>query len=202
MLVLLLLGTVSVDCVHHLSSKCRARDAWCKCHVASFFIVSLHVLHCMFCCCSQHSRRGRSEALICPIYLRFSVKRTSRLLVVFLALVLRRLTLLWPWLSLQNEYHHDTHNILMTPLSRSLARPPCGSKANCHGSPCCIRGTLILWALWRFTMMALIVSIMISDGFNCAHCDWRWCHCLLLLVATVPSSDPCIVFTARIFQYI
>jgi hypothetical protein len=49
-------------------------------------------------------------------------------------------------------------------------------------------------------MMALIVSIAISDGFDRAHRDWQWHHCLLLLGATVPSFDACIIFTARIFN--
>jgi hypothetical protein len=49
-------------------------------------------------------------------------------------------------------------------------------------------------------MMALIVSIAISDGFNHAHRDWRWRRCLLSLVVTVPSSDACGVFTAKIFN--
>ncbi len=70
----------------------------------------------------------------------------------------------------------------------------------CHSFPHCIRRTLILWALWRFTMMALIASIKISDGFDRAHRDWQWHRCLLLLVANVPSSDACVVFTARIFN--
>ncbi len=70
----------------------------------------------------------------------------------------------------------------------------------CHGSPHHIRRTLISWALWRFTMMALIASITISDGFDHAHCNWQWGCCLLLLVATVPSSNACVVFTARIFN--
>ncbi len=84
------------------------------------------------------------------------------------------------------------------PLLHLLARLPCSSKTDCHGSPHCIRGALVLRALLRFTMMALIASMVIDDGFNCAHCNW-WCHCrLLLLVATVPSSDACVVFTARI----
>ncbi len=38
-LVLLSLGTTSVDCLHHSSSKCCACDAWCKCHMTVFFIV-------------------------------------------------------------------------------------------------------------------------------------------------------------------
>jgi hypothetical protein len=50
--------------------------------------------------------------------------------------------------------------------------------------------------------MALIASIAISDGFDCAHHDWQWCLCLLLLVETVPSSDACIMFTARIFVHL
>ncbi len=70
----------------------------------------------------------------------------------------------------------------------------------CHGSPCRIRRMLVLWALLRFTMMALIASIAISDGFDCAHRNWLWRCCLLSLGATVPSSDACVVFTARIFN--
>jgi hypothetical protein len=70
----------------------------------------------------------------------------------------------------------------------------------CHGSLCRIRRTLVLWALWRFTMMALIASIAISDGFDCAHRNWRWRHCLLLLGTTVPSSNACVVFTGRILK--
>jgi hypothetical protein len=49
-------------------------------------------------------------------------------------------------------------------------------------------------------MLALIAFIAISDGFDCAYRDWQWCHCLLSLVATVPSSNACGVFTARIFN--
>jgi hypothetical protein len=70
----------------------------------------------------------------------------------------------------------------------------------CHGSPCCIRRMLVSWALWCFTMMALIASIAISDGFDHAHHDWWWHCCLLSLVAPVPSSVACIWFTARIFH--
>ncbi len=70
----------------------------------------------------------------------------------------------------------------------------------CRGSPCCVRRLLISWVLWRFTIMASIVSIAISDGFNCAHPDWQWHRCLLLLVATVPIYNTCNVFTARIFN--
>ncbi len=70
----------------------------------------------------------------------------------------------------------------------------------CHGSPRCIRKRLISWTLWRFTMMASIASIAISDGFIRAHCNWRWRCCLLLLRVTVPSSDACVLFTARIFN--
>jgi hypothetical protein len=67
-----------------------------------------------------------------------------------------------------------------------------------HGSPHCIRRTLVLWALWHFTMMASIASIAISGGFDCAHCNWWWHCCLLSLVATVPGYNACVVFTARI----
>ncbi len=40
---------VSVDCVRCLSSECRVRDVWCKCHVAVFSLFFLQVLHCVFC---------------------------------------------------------------------------------------------------------------------------------------------------------
>ncbi len=63
-----------------------------------------------------------------------------------------------------------------------------------------LEGRFVLWARWRFTMMASIVSIMISDGFDRAHRDWRWCRCLLSLVVTVPSINTCVVFTARFFN--
>ncbi len=70
----------------------------------------------------------------------------------------------------------------------------------CHGFPCRIRRTLVLWTLLCFTMRALIASIAIRYGYNHVHHNWQWCHCLLLLVATVPSSDACVVFTARVFN--
>ncbi len=89
---------------------------------------------------------------------------------------------LWQWLLSWDEYLCDTHDVLMTPLLRSLARPPCGSKANCHSSPCCIRGMLVSWALWRFTMMALNKSIAISDGFD------FWLHLLQLAMASLPVA--------------
>jgi hypothetical protein len=47
--------------------------------------------------------------------------------------------------------------------------------------------------------MASITSITIID-IGWAHRDWQWRRCLLLLVVTVPSSDTCVVFTARIFN--
>ncbi len=122
------------------------------------------------------------------------------IVVAFVALPSWQLTLLRRWLSSRDEYHHDTHDVLTTPLLHLLVRPPCGSKAHCHGSPRWVSRTLILWALWRFTMMASIASIAIIDGIDWAHRDWQWHHCLLLLVATVPSSDACIVFTARVFN--
>ncbi len=74
------------------------------------------------------------------------------------------------------------------------------SEVDCHCPSCQVRGTLVLWALWHFTMMASIASIAISNGFDCAHCYWWWHCCLLLLVVTVPSSDDYIVFTARIIN--
>jgi hypothetical protein len=49
-------------------------------------------------------------------------------------------------------------------------------------------------------MLAPIASIVISDGFDHAHRNWQWRHWLLLLVTTVPSSNACVVFTARIFN--
>ncbi len=70
----------------------------------------------------------------------------------------------------------------------------------CYGSLCCIRRTLVSWALWCFTIMASIAPITISDGFDRAHRDWRWRRCLLSLVVTVPSSNAYVVFTARIFN--
>ncbi len=58
-----------------------------------------------------------------------------------------------------------------------------------HGSPCRIRRMLVLWALWRFTMMASIASIAISDGFDCAHRNWRWRHCLCCMpLINVPKK--------------
>ena len=122
------------------------------------------------------------------------------LVVVFVALASRRLMLLWQWLLSRDEYHSDTHDVLTTPLLGLLARLPCGSEADCHGSPCCVRGALVSRALLRITMMVLIASMAINDGFDCAHCKWRCCCHLLPLVVTVPSSNACIVFTARIFN--
>jgi hypothetical protein len=48
------------------------------------------------------------------------------LVVVFVALASQQLMLLLQQLSLWDEYHHDTHDVLTTPLLCSLARPPCG----------------------------------------------------------------------------
>jgi hypothetical protein len=86
-------------------------------------------------------------------------------------------------------------------LLRLLARPPCGSKADRHGSPRCVRGAFVLRALLRITMMALIAFMAINDGFDGAHHDWGCRHCQLLLIVTVPGSNACVVFTARIFNY-
>jgi hypothetical protein len=59
-----------------------------------------------------------------------------------------------------------------------------------------------LQVLWHLTMMAFIASIAIDDGIDCVDCNWQWqwCCCLLLLVTTVPCSDACVMFTARIFN--
>ena len=37
-------------------------------------------------------------------------------------------------------------------------------------------------------------------NFDRANLNWQWRCCLLLLVATVPSSDACVMFTAKIFN--
>jgi hypothetical protein len=47
-------------------------------------------------------------------------------------------------------------------------------------------------------MMALIASIAIIDGIDWTRCDWQWHRCLLLLVATVPSTDACVILIARV----
>jgi hypothetical protein len=48
------------------------------------------------------------------------------LVVVFVTLALWQLMLLWQWLSSPDEYCHDTHDALTTPLLRLSTRPPCG----------------------------------------------------------------------------
>jgi hypothetical protein len=55
---------------------------------------------------------------------------------------------------------------------------------------------LVLQALWCLRIMVLIVSIAIGGGINCLHRNLQWRRCLLLLVATVPSSDAHIPFVA------
>jgi hypothetical protein len=84
------------------------------------------------------------------------------------------------------------------PLLHSLARPPCGFKADRHDLSCHIR--------WAHLVSALVhhgdgidLSMVIDDGFSCAHCAWQCCCCLLLPVATAPSSEACIVFAAKHF---
>ncbi len=51
------------------------------------------------------------------------------------------------------------------------------------------------WWRWLSPLWSVLASI-----FDRAHCNWQWRRCLLLLVATVPSSNACVVFTARIFN--
>ncbi len=51
------------------------------------------------------------------------------------------------------------------------------------------------WWHWLCPLWLVIVLI-----FLCTHCNWQWHCCLLSLVATVPSYDACIVFTARIIN--
>ncbi len=153
----------------------------------------------MFCCCSWVLSQD-IWGMNMPNLPEVSYLGTSWLLFVFVTLASRQLTLLWWRLSSRDEYCRDTHNVLMMPLSRSSARPPCGSGANRHGSPCHVRRMLVSWALWRFTMMVSIAFITIIDGIDWAHRDWWWRRCLLLLVATVPSSNAFIVLTARIFN--
>ncbi len=38
-----------------------------------------------------------------------------------------------------------------------------------------------------------------NDGFNCINCNWQCRHCLLLFVATVPSSGAHATFAAMLF---
>ncbi len=109
--------------------------------------------------------------------------RTSWFLAAFVALALQRLMLLvmmiviTGWVLLWYS--------LMTPLLRLLVRLPCGSEADCYGFPRCIRGMLILWALWRFTMMVSVASIAISDGFD------LWLHPSRLAMALLPVVACC-----------
>ncbi len=58
---------------------------------------------------------------------------------------------------------------------------------------------LLLWAFWHLTMMTLIASIAIGNGFKCIHPNWRcWC-CLLLLVTIATSSDAHVSFAVTFF---
>ncbi len=58
---------------------------------------------------------------------------------------------------------------------------------------------LASWVLWCLTMKALIVSIMIGDGFNLVHHDWQCRRRLLFHVATATTSDACAAFAATLF---
>ncbi len=180
----------------------RVLSMWCMAQVSRgcffllFYTSSLSRVLLLFSTFSSREIWGMNM----PNLLEVSCLEDLLIVVAFVALPSQQLTLLCWWLLSWDEYPCDTHDVLMTPLLRSLARPPCGSKTHRHGSPRRIKRTLVLWALWHFTMMALIASIAIIDGIDWAHCNWQWRCCLLLLVATVPSSDTCIVFTARVFN--
>ncbi len=195
-LVLLLLRTASVDCVHCLSSECCTHDAWHKCHVATLFIVSSRVLYRMFFVVlgvlvagdlkHEYAQsawgflfRGPPGCCVCRACI-MAIDAPLTIIVVA------------GWVSLwYSQRPHDAFVAFVGEAALWL----------CHGSPCRIRRTLVSWAFWCFTIMESITSIVISDGFNCAHRNWQWRRCLLSLVATVPtSSDACIVFTARIFN--
>ncbi len=56
----------------------------------------------------------------------------------FVAHALRRMTPLRQYLLSRDYYHRDNQNALTTPLLHSLARPPCGFEADCHGLPHCV----------------------------------------------------------------
>ncbi len=100
-------------------------------------------------------------------------------------------------------WYSQCPDVLMTPLLHLLARPPCSSEADHHGSPCCIRGTssrecygASQWWCWSHPSQSVMALI-----FDCTHdCHWQCRRCLLMLVATVPSSNACVVFTARIIN--
>ncbi len=104
------------------------------------------------------------------------------LVVVFVALALRQLTLLWRWLSSQDEYRRDTHNVLTTPLSRSLVRPPCGFTTALlialGGRLSRERfGASQWWCRLRpsWSVMASIVPIAIGNGVVASCCLSRLC---------------------------
>ncbi len=195
LLVLLSLGTTSVDCVRCLSSKCRACDAWRKCHMAAFllflrkFFIAcfVAVLNVLVAGDLRHEYaqsawgflfRGPPGCCVCCAC------------IVAIDAPLTMIVIVGWVLSWYSQRSHDAFVTFVGKAALWL----------CHSSPRCIRRTLVLWALWCFTMMALIASIAISDGFNHAHRNWWWCRCLLLLVTTVPSYDTCVVFTARSFN--
>ncbi len=115
----------------------------------------------------------------------------------FAAHALQRLTPLQQYLLFRDEYHCDTHNALTMPLLHSLARPPCGFEADCHGLPHCIE-RIALWVIWHLTMKTLIVSIAIGDSYNHVHCN-RQCRRLMSLVATAHSSDTHVALAAMLF---
>ncbi len=139
---------------------------------------------------------GRSGAWICPICLRFPTLSVS-----FLCLLSLRCS---DWCSCDNNCCCGMSIVV---ILMTLSQHSC---CICQqGRLVALRLTatafliaverLISWVLWRLTMMALIVSITIGDGFNCVHCNWQYCHRQLLLVATTSSSDAHIPFAAALF---
>ncbi len=93
------------------------------------------------------------------------------LVVVFFALAMWWLMLLWQWLSSQDEYRRDTHNVLTTPLLRLSARPPCGFAMALlvalegHSSCECFGASQWWCRLHQLqSVMALIMPIAIGDG--------------------------------------
>ncbi len=107
------------------------------------------------------------------------------------------------WCSFDDDCRHGMSIVVI--LTMSSWRLCCVHWQGCLVAPRLIATALLIvleeclsWALWHFTMMALIAYIAISDGFDCAHRNWQWRRCPVLLATTVPSSDACVVFTARI----
>ncbi len=114
------------------------------------------------------------------------------LVIVFIALASWRLTLLWQWLSLRDEYSCDTHNVLTTPLLRSLARPPCGfatalliTVEGCLSHERFVASQWWHWLQPSQSVMALIVPIVIGNGVI-ACCRLLWL-CLVPMLRCVHS---------------